>query len=241
MAAWKCAQCALLNSDAEQTCRRCGMTQAGNGNAYGATYGSNQSTNVPVTPTYGMPQNYRPAALPNVWGEQAGGQAAWDASSGVWSDGHLLVMNRSALLPSRCVKCNAPTNGLSINRTLRGVDSTFGWMRYIPYLRYIYWIARASSDKVAQVALGVCSSHHSNAKVTAIAAVVLRIAGLVLFVYGLHEGEPLCLAGGLILAIVGSVLRGASTIVKVSRMDDYYIWLKGAHPSYLAVLPPVPR
>jgi len=159
---------------------------------------------------------------------------------GLWREGRLLVMHKNASLPNRCLKCNSPSNGLSISRTFRKVDSTFGWMRYIPYLRYVYWIARAASNDTTAVNLRVCQTHYSQVHMVVNIANLLRFLGLGLLVYGLYLGSLLWLAG-LTVAVIGSGLASAYSIVKMSRMDDYYIWLGGVDANYLASLPPVPK
>ncbi|HEY6332978.1 MAG TPA: hypothetical protein VI756_26875 [Blastocatellia bacterium] len=195
----------------------------------------------PRTPVYGIPQtkNATRTALPSVWGEAApgagGGQTA--QVEGVWRDGALLVIHKNALLPDRCLKCNAPTGGQSITRTFRAVDATMGWLRYIPYVRYVYWIARATSDKKADINLSVCPTHHSHATAMAAVAQIIRWGGLALMAYGLVSGSLLWILG-LFTAVFGAGLASCS-ILKLRRMDDYHLWLSGAHPNYLASLPPV--
>ena len=38
--------------------------------------------------------------------------------TGVWRDGDILVMHKEAVLPDRCIKCNAPCNGYRLKRNL---------------------------------------------------------------------------------------------------------------------------
>ena len=223
-----------------------GMPQPGYGapqQGYGPPqpgYGAPQQGYGEPQPGYGLPpQNYQTSPqLPSVWGEQTGEAAV--QNSGVWRDGHLLVMYKNAPLPARCLKCNAPSNGLSVTRTFRWVDSALAWLRYIPFVRYVYWIMRAASNQNAQVSLGVCQSHYSQFNTMANFARLLRIAGLVVFIYGIYNVSLVCLVGALI-STVGAVLANTNSIVKLSRIDDYYLWLSGVDPNFLAVLPPVPR
>jgi len=230
MASWKCAQCMLVNKDTDQVCRRCQT----------ASDAPNQLSNGPgagtrVTPVYGLPRNQGPA-LPSLWGEPTDDGAA---SANVWREGDLLVMQRDASLPNRCMKCNAPTE-ISTVQTFRQVDSTLGWLRYIPYLRYVYWIARVASNQTAEVGLWVCQTHHSQMTMLSTTTKILRIAGITTMIYGFYIGSLLWLVG-LLAAIIGTVLAASRPVAKLSRMDDYYLWLKGVDSEYLAALPVVPR
>lgn len=233
MTSWRCERCGLINGQGNQACRRCGS--AGEANSYAQTSNQQPANQAPV---YGLPHNYSTAPVQSgAWGN-AGDQAATDR--GVWRDGNLLVMDKNAKLPGRCLKCNTPSNGLTVNTTFRAVDAKMGWLRYIPYVRYIYWIARAASNNSAMVSLGVCQNHQSQAATLATVAKVLRIAGLLVLIYGLYSGNILWLLG-LIMTVFGAGLAGANSVVKLSEMDDYFIWLAGVHPSYLSALPPIPR
>src|SRR5947209_12297282 len=45
-------------------------------------------------------------------------RAADQAPDGLWRDGKTLVVHKGASLPDRCIKCNEPAEGLSLNRKL---------------------------------------------------------------------------------------------------------------------------
>jgi hypothetical protein len=66
---------------------------------------------------------------------------------------------------------------------------------------------------------------------------LIRWAGFALLVYGIYM-ETILWLPGLIVSVVGTGLR-TTPVLKVNRMDDYYVWLSGVHPGYLAALPPV--
>lgn len=243
MAAWKCAQCQLVNREADQACRRCGTPQGS------ATYGADSAAYAtsPVgeparVPSYGLPQGHQPVQqMPNVWGgpasvQTASFQANVRPTAGVWRDGSLLVFQKGATLPNRCLKCNAPGDGQWVTRTLRPTDSKLAFLRFIPYIRLIYFIWRAASQRT-EVSFGLCHQHHSQVNNLTTAGNFIRWAGFAVLVYGIYM-ETILWLPGLIVSVIGSGLS-TTPVVKVARMDDYYVWLTGADPGYLASLPPV--
>jgi len=110
------------------------------------------------------------------------------------------------------------------------------FLRFIPYVRLIYWIWRAASQSV-EVSFELCHDHYSRVNVLTTAGNLMRLAGLVLLLYGLYA-ESLIWIPGLFMGVIGT---GISTlpIVKAKRLDDYYVWMSGVDPGYLASLPPV--
>jgi hypothetical protein len=65
----------------------------------------------------------------------------------------------------------------------------------------------------------------------------IRWAGFAVLVYGIYI-ETLLWLPGLVVSIIGSGLM-TTPVVKVARMDDYYLWISGVDQGYLASLPPV--
>jgi hypothetical protein len=249
MAAWKCAQCTLVNREIDQACRRCGSapgveTFAANGGTAGAgSYATSPISEPARVPTYGLPGTNQPAQqMPGVWGgpEAAPQTARFQTnglpSAGVWRDGSLLVMQKGATLPNRCLKCNAPGNGQWVTRTVRMADSQLAFLRFIPYIRLIFFLWRAASQSV-EVSFGLCHQHHSKVNTLITAGTLIWMAGLVLLVYGIYAGSLIWILG-LFISVIGTGLR-TTPIVKAARMDDYYVWITGADPGYLSSLPPV--
>jgi len=115
-------------------------------------------------------------------------------------------------------------------------DSKMAFLRFIPYLRLIYWIWRAASRSV-EVSFGLCHQHHSQVNTMMTVGNIMRVAGLVLLAYGVYA-ESLIWVPGLFLGVIGTGV-GTTPIVKAARMDDYYVWITGVDPGYLATLPPV--
>jgi hypothetical protein len=107
---------------------------------------------------------------------------------------------------------------------------------FIPYLRLIYWIWRAASQGV-EVSFELCHDHYSRVNLLSAVGNIMRLAGLVLLLYGVYFDSPIWIPG-LFACVIGTGV-GSLPIVKASRMDDYYVWMSGVDPGYLASLPPV--
>src|SRR5882762_3300178 len=93
MTSWKCAECGLVNFTSETNCKRCGATAVTAG-----IEAPSPPTGIVLEDGYVLPPP------PTI--------------GGIWRDSSTLVMTKDASLPDRCVKCNAPANGLRLKRRL---------------------------------------------------------------------------------------------------------------------------
>ena len=154
----------------------------------------------------------------------------------IWRQGRTLVTRREAVLPDRCVKCNAPANGNKLRRNLSWHHPAYYLFVLLNLL--IYVIVALIVRKQAKISVGLCESHRSRrARAIATAwSVVLAGAGLIVAAI-LYEKSWPALIGILLLlagAIYGSV-RGR--IVTARRIDDKHVWLNGVCSQYLDTLP----
>ena len=156
---------------------------------------------------------------------------------GVWRDKSTLVMTKEASLPDRCVKCNAPANGLRLKRRL-------SWHHPILYLviffaMLIYIILALILRKQATVYLGLCAEHlQRRRKLLAVGWVLLAIgliSPVIAFSYD-YPGVGLLAVLLLIIAIIWLVV--VARVVTVKKIDDQLVWLNGINSNYLAQLPP---
>lgn len=153
----------------------------------------------------------------------------------IWRNQSLLVMTKEALLPGRCVKCNAYTNE-RLKRKLTWHHPALYLLIFVSILIYI--IVAMVVRKTATVNIGFCPEHlaarKKNLAITW-ALALLSIASLVMFsvledVTFIFASLPLVLAS----AIYGIVtLR----VVVPTKIDDYYVWLKGVNADYLTEFP----
>ena len=161
------------------------------------------------------------------------------ATGGVWRDGKILVMHKQAVLPDRCVKCNAPANGDRLRRSL-------SWHYPAIYLvilagLLIYVIVALCVRKRAKIDVGICQAHRSRRRRGILAAWLVCLAGVIAIFVGSIRATLVVLIPVGSLMLLASLIMGVviSSIVSTKKIDDNYVWLKGVNYEYLAQLPPV--
>lgn len=188
-------------------------------------------TNYSQAPSYGAPST---GAYQQAYSAGYGGQG-----QGVWRDGKKLVMHKQALLPDRCVKCNAPTNRFYLNRKLSWMHPAckilliFGLLGWI-----IYAILSATIRKKAQIDLGLCDTHLSSRRTNTTIGWALAVFGLFFIVLSFSAGKPVVIFLGIVMFIGGVMIASlAINIVTVAKMDDNYVWMNRIHQDYLSNFP----
>ena len=154
---------------------------------------------------------------------------------GYWADGKQLVMDRSAVLPDRCVKCNEPAEGY--RRTVK--------LSYVPVKTELLVGAIAYlSARTATVDVGLCGRHRAsrslNIMLISLAAI---IASLYIFtsIRATDVALPLLATAGLIGGVVGLIYAAVGRrLLRAARITDTHIWLKGAGAAFLASIPSQP-
>jgi len=148
----------------------------------------------------------------------------------------LLVMGRNAILPDRCIKCNAPANGQRLPRKLY-------WHPPMLYLLIlasilIYALVAILARKKAQIDVGLCDRHVAKRRraIWICWGLLLGSFGLIGLLVGMGYGEYAMIA---IIVTVAGIIYGAlaTRVVSVHRIDKEYVWLKGASKEYLDALP----
>jgi hypothetical protein len=155
--------------------------------------------------------------------------------SGYWRDGKRVVMDRSAVLPDRCFKCNEPANGY--RRTVK--------LSYVPLGRELMFGMWAYlSAKRAQIEVALCERHRRSKAVTvALGSLLLVLASIAVFtqVRATDVTLPLLATGGLIGGVIGLIYAAVGgRLVRATKITDTHIWLKGADDAYLTSLPEAP-
>ena len=153
-----------------------------------------------------------------------------DGRSGdVWRDGKLLVMRHSAVLPDRCVRCNAPAAGERLKETLK-------WRTL-----------RSWRMRTTEIEFGVCPRHRVREKVARTAATSLLCVIWMWFAVmliarlcaGVGAKAEFILGDWMIAAIATASLAFViASVVFVHKIDDNYVWLRRVNRDYLAELPP---
>lgn len=158
----------------------------------------------------------------------------------VWRSGKKLIMNRDAILPPRCVKCNEPAEENTITRKIYWIPGAYYLLILISPI--ILLIVAALVRKRAEVTFCICPRHRAKYRMLNWTA-----AGLFLSSIGLFFGGAAMVGGnfGAILLLLGFVALLASLfvaayggrVVYASRIDKEMLTLKGAGPEFLAQFP----
>lgn len=172
----------------------------------------------------------------------------WHAPSqehDIWRRGNTLVMHKSALLPDRCVKCNAPAYGSRLKRKLTWQHRAWilplfaGLFLYEALLLYIIVILIISRS--AKVSFGLCETHIKRRRIEIIVGWGLFLLGFSAISIGISQENLTYGFTGAFFIIVSIVFAFKAQIVTVYKMDKQYIWLKRVNKDYLTQLPEMPK
>ena len=158
---------------------------------------------------------------------------------GIWRDNSTLVMHKYASLPDRCIKCNAPANGMRIRRKLSWHPSAYYLLLLINVI--IFVVVASIVRKRATIEVGLCEHHYSKRRRDLKISWSMAIGGVMLFFLGASDLIPEAgILIGLILVLT-AIIYGAITapVVKPSRIDDRFICLKNVNSDYLSEFPPL--
>jgi hypothetical protein len=155
--------------------------------------------------------------------------------TGIWRDGKTLVVSKDAVLPDRCVKCNAYTQG-RLKRKL----SWHHWAIYLLILLslLIYAIVAMVIRKRATVDLGLCDEHKAKRRTFIWITLLMILGGVGGFFLAIaaEDGTPAFI--GFLLLITGIVFGVITTRVTYpSKIDDRFVWLRGLSADYLDQFP----
>lgn len=232
-----CPKCGWARDPGAVECPACGIVYA----RYGG--GPKQTSSAFDAPPPLPPGDaLNPYAPPQSDPQASFGQTY--ANAGVWRTGDLLVMQKGASLPDRCLVCNQPASVQFPKKMY--------WHHPAVYLLIllnviIYLVGALIVRKKADVVLPLCAEHAAKRKRAATIATLLMVFGVVLIIgscsqAGTNEDLFLALIGiGFLVLLAGAIVLsvGANLIVP-KKIDDYYVWLRKVSASYLAALPPAP-
>ena len=207
---WKCAECGLVNFASENNCKRCG------GAVTAGVEAPPPPTGIVLEDGYILPP---PPAI-----------------GGIWRDKSTLVMTKDASLPDRCVKCNAPANGVRLKRRL-------AWHSPVLYLLIllavlIYVILAGMLSKRATVYLGLCNEHFQRRRKQKAIGWLLLAIGVVGPILAIAYDYPILgLLGFAVFLFAVIWLVVVSRVVVAKKIDDQLVWLNGINSNYLAQFP----
>jgi hypothetical protein len=145
-------------------------------------------------------------------------------------------MDRNAVLPDRCIKCDEPAIGyrraISLSHVSTGTELMVGAIAY-------------AFAKRASIEVGLCDRHRrSRAVNVALVSVAVLLGSLYVFtqVRATELLLPLLATVGLIGGVVGLLYAAVGIrVVRATKITDTHIWLKGAGEKFLASLPTAPE
>jgi hypothetical protein len=186
---------------------------------------------VPPSPAPGADADSNPYRAPQS--DFSGGSRAGGGER-VWRDGDVLVMDRDAQLPSRCIKCNRPAS----TRLLRKLSWHSPWLFLLIFAGIlVYAIVAVIVRKRADVHIGLCTEHQQRRRRLSWIAWGLFGASIVSFIGSDVANTGAWVGVGfLLLLAAGVVCALAVRAVQPVRIDDRHVRLKGAGREFLSSL-----
>jgi hypothetical protein len=163
-------------------------------------------------------------------------------SDEAWRDGSLLVTRRGAVLPNRCVKCNAAADGGRVTFHLTWHHPY--WMLLLCFV-LVYAVVFLFVIRAARIDVGLCRRHRakqSNALFVflglAFVSVCLLISGVLSEIdVGGQVAARVCWSAAAIVFMVGIIALFSARGIWPARIGDELVWLRGVCPAYLDELP----
>lgn len=155
----------------------------------------------------------------------------------VWSDGTSLFLTRGAVLPDRCVKCDAETGGYKLKRNLSWHHPLLYLLVFVNLLIYI--IVALIVRKTARVDVGLCPRHRSRRLRAILIGWLGSLGGIAMMISAAIVNQApasgFLVAGGLVMLLF-SLFYGLmiAQVVRPTKIDDRLVTLRGIGPAYLA-------
>ncbi|MFC2173470.1 hypothetical protein ACFLU6_12685 [Acidobacteriota bacterium] len=155
------------------------------------------------------------------------------------SQGKILVMKRGAVLPERCVKCNAPAQGLPFSKTLY-------WHNPLIYLCLlagcigilVYFAIALSVRESASISVGLCRVHKTKRRRNLRITCILGLVSCVLVFAAIPaESNEMGIIGGVLFLVTLVYGVVAVPVVAASKIEGQYVYLRGVCKEFLATLP----
>jgi hypothetical protein len=158
------------------------------------------------------------------------------AEGGVARDGDVIVARDGAPFPDRCVHCNQSAQGFRVKKTFYWHAPN--WYLLVLLSILIYAVVAMVVRKKASFELALCPLHRSRRRLLMGGSLGLPLAALVIVL--VSGGEPASLWGLGLATLAGAIVGSIGVrILSPKKIEDGYAFLKGAHPSFLASLPPI--
>lgn len=232
MSSLKCINCGLVNLQVETVCRRCGGTLT---SQHEGPAGSRKTPRIEqetainsAVPEYGRaPDAY---VLPR---SPYGGGFAEEA--GVWRDGRILIMSKTARLPDYCIKCGIAANGFHLTRNLSWHHPALYLLIFAGLL--IYAIVAMIVRKSAKIEISMCQDHIRKHRTAVAVGWLVFLSGVAFIVFAIAEESGGSALFGIALVLASAIYSTFVKVVRVKKIDDNFVWLPGIDESFLARLP----
>ena len=176
---------------------------------------------------------------PTVVSKLAGGQQIGDG--GVWREKKTVVMGVRAVLPDRCVKCNAPAEGAKLKRRLYWHKPA--WYALILVNLLVYALAAMIVRKTATIHVGLCGKHRGRRWLHIAIAWGLIFAGIAGIVVGANDQQLAWMIGLGVLAMLTGIIWGlvGARTVAAQKIDEQWGRFSGAGREFLESLGELPK
>lgn len=190
-------------------------------------------------------------AVPTAYQQNVAGSAAWQ-------EGNTLVVLKGTYVCDRCVKCGQPAAGGPIKRTLYWHPWGYYLIILIGLPLYalgvlLYVLVALMVREKGTVFVGLCAAHRKRRLIGLLSAWTLALGGIALMCSGAINPprstggsssstvQMWFVLGGMTMLLGGIVVGFALPIVRARKIDQHYIWLRGAGREFLATLPGIVR
>lgn len=153
----------------------------------------------------------------------------------MWRTKSILVMTKEALLPGRCVKCNAYAEE-RLKRKLTWHHPALYLLIIVSVL--IYAIVAMVVRKTATVNVALCPEHFAARKKHLAITWALGLLCVACFAVAILSDELISVVLGIAL-VIATPIYGIVTlrVVTPARIDEHLVWLRGVNADYLQELP----
>jgi hypothetical protein len=216
----------MVHQQGDSWCRRCG-TRLPEVPQIEHVQSAPPAAGYSLVPEYGLPQQGQPYAQ----------------GEGVWREDKMLVMQRTARLPEYCIKCGAPLDRPMLPRTLRWQHPALALLLLagLPGL-ILYFIIALIVRKTARVDIGICEEHAGKRRTAILVSWLIFLLSLAFFALAIvQESGGSALFGVLLLLMSLIYAIGWAKLVRVKKIDEHYVCLKGIDETFLSMFPPLPR
>jgi hypothetical protein len=179
-------------------------------------------------------EQYNPYAAP-----RARLETTLDEQGGLWRDGKLLVCNRDAVFPPRCVKCNEAAVDPPKRFKLAWHHGLWYVLIFLNIL--LYAIVALVVRKRAEVEMGLCARHQQRGKLAVIIGWGGFAAILAGFFLGIYLDEGWLAAVSLILVLPWAVVSIVLSLqLRAAKIEKEVLRIRGCGRDFLDTLPEYP-